>query len=1405
MNCNCNNINNTDGSGLTAYISHVYGNVLRLAIPLTLRTVTMENGEMVATDTDFIPSSDYPVTVVFSKGGVKISLEATMQNGNIAYIEDLGTIPVGKYDIAVLCKDDNGNPYRFKQVTALHIVDATADANIPSDIEYEVTTWYLDAAIFLALKGEDGVGIDDIITESSGEIGGMNTVTIVLTNGETRTFTVMNGSGQVDSDFNINSPHPLSNSTITAKINAIDSSIEGLFGNVDYDSQSKTIRFYNKDRSRVLATLDARPFIKDGMVNSVYISNNTLVITFNTDAGREAIGVSLSSIFNPNNYYTRTQVNNLLGNYYNKDVIDNLVRNNAALLDDGRLGNLQSSPIVLDGMYWDNDEWPDGVAGDYYKVYHTVSRDKHEIVLYKWINDGTVVRQVRVYRDADPTAIYYDKDSETFYRYDMAEDDFIEIEIGSGSSGYEPPVGGIPKSDLSQSVQASLSKADTALQSQQQADWDESDSSDPAYIKNKPTFPDVSNLATKSELQGKANASDVYTKTEVDNALALKQGNITDLDQIREGATRGVTAYQKPYGGIPASDLADGVIPDVSGFATSSDVADAVADLVNSAPETLDTLKELADALGDDPNFATTMTTALGNKVDKVSGKGLSTEDYTTAEKSKLAGLSNYDDTALQAAVAGKVDKESGKSLMTDAERTKLQGIAAGADVNVQPNWTQTNTSADDYIKNKPTLATVATSGSYTDLSNKPTLFSGNYNDLTNKPTIPSAQVNADWNASSGVMEILNKPTIPTKFSDLVDDSDYITAQDVASIVVGSADVVITETASHINITFVTTSISFTPNTTMSLWAGQKVGTLTVSGTHLKQDITLTVPSNFTAQVSGGTAAQSITIPQTGGEVTGVSVTITYTGADSGSYNGSITATSGSTTESVGLVYSQYQGATIIVGTIGTINAAMGSPRIGELNVSGVNLEGDITASVGSGDFTICATQNGTYGSTATISKSSAEASGGATLYVKYTPSSGTSTASGTLTLTTPKDGSTTTESVSLQGAVSTLTLSTNSVSISTDQNVAATGTFTINGSNLTNGVTLALTDANSVFSLSKNSLTKTEAEAGETITVTYNSSAAGNHSGSIAVNWDGTTQTVSLSGTAAVAATSDAEGKFTKLDANGNTLYLKRAIVNNEKTTDVEVHQSNYDTAWNGTVADTYGGNIVIPATVVVDGVTCNVVKIAGNAFRYNKGKTKLQSLTLPEGITTINGYFLYQAQAITSVVIPSTVTTIGSGFCSEATNIVSIDMRCQKNPNFQTTFGDGNNPCCRHCYKLESFVIPDKVTTMTFGSYLNFEGNTAMTEITIGTDMEAFRALFQAATSVTKIYCRGTTVIPKINSVSSQTNYITSTVYQNAQVYVPTGYKQAYLDVVDGRTSNGKVWYPFEQYHALIEYDPD
>ena len=95
-----------------------------------------------------------------------------------------------------------------------------------------------------------------------------------------------------------------------------------------------------------------------------------------------------------------------------------------------------------------------------------------------------------------------------------------------------------------------------------------------------------------------------------------------------------------------------------------------------------------------------------------------------------------------------------------------------------------------------------ATSGAG-QILNKPELFSGNYNDLTNKPSIPTvpinvsaftndanyitsadvpAQVNADWNATSGAGQILNKPeipTVPTNVSAFTNDANYITSADV--------------------------------------------------------------------------------------------------------------------------------------------------------------------------------------------------------------------------------------------------------------------------------------------------------------------------------------------------------------------------------------------------------------------------------------------------------------------------------------------------------------------------------------------------------------------------------------------------------------------------------------------------
>ena len=131
------------------------------------------------------------------------------------------------------------------------------------------------------------------------------------------------------------------------------------------------------------------------------------------------------------------------------------------------------------------------------------------------------------------------------------------------------------------------------------------------------------------------------------------------------------------------------------------------------------------------------LTTALNNKVDKVIGKQLSTEDYTTGEKQKLAG------------------------------------IASGAEVNVQSDWNVTDTNSDAFIKNKP--ENLVQDASYVHTDNNYT--TAEKNKLSGIAT--SAQVNVleGVQVNGTDLTITNKKvnvTVPTKTSQLTNDDNVV-------------------------------------------------------------------------------------------------------------------------------------------------------------------------------------------------------------------------------------------------------------------------------------------------------------------------------------------------------------------------------------------------------------------------------------------------------------------------------------------------------------------------------------------------------------------------------------------------------------------------------------------------------
>ena len=168
-------------------------------------------------------------------------------------------------------------------------------------------------------------------------------------------------------------------------------------------------------------------------------------------------------------------------------------------------------------------------------------------------------------------------------------------------------------------------------------------------------------------------------------------------------------------------------------------------------------------------NFSSTDT----NTTYSVGDGGLTQKNFTTTLKNKLdgiaAGATNtaapYYTSAISVGDGGLTQKN-----FTTALKNKLDGIAAGA----------TNVTNNNQLTNGAGYSTF--SGSYNDLSNKPSLFSGSYNDLSNKPTIPTNN-NQLTNGAGYITSVSgqnynslsNKPTIPTNNNQLSNGAGYST------------------------------------------------------------------------------------------------------------------------------------------------------------------------------------------------------------------------------------------------------------------------------------------------------------------------------------------------------------------------------------------------------------------------------------------------------------------------------------------------------------------------------------------------------------------------------------------------------------------------------------------------------
>lgn len=283
----------------------------------------------------------------------------------------------------------------------------------------------------------------------------------------------------------------------------------------------------------------------------------------------------------------------------------------------------------------------------------------------------------------------------------------------------------------------------------------------------------------------------------------------------------------------------------------------------------------------------TDIYTALDTKVDKVEGKGLSTEDYLTLDKTKVNNLNEVLENAVlnttatgstitldkRNLVTGTLDNVELSipvsttdlaGLMLPADKIKLNGIAANAEVNVNADWNAVE--GDAQILNKPTLATVATSGSYNDLTNKPTIptvdvtksyvdtqlaTKANASNVYTKAEVDS-KVSSVYRVKGSVASYANLPTVDVTIGDVYNVNDT-----GANYVATSTTPTWDKLSETVDLSGYATTAAWTEITSKPSWIGSskptytasEVGALASGGTAVNAS---KVANSFIFKVAGG-------------------------------------------------------------------------------------------------------------------------------------------------------------------------------------------------------------------------------------------------------------------------------------------------------------------------------------------------------------------------------------------------------------------------------------------------------------------------------------------------------------------------------------------------------------------------
>ena len=268
---------------------------------------------------------------------------------------------------------------------------------------------------------------------------------------------------------------------------------------------------------------------------------------------------------------------------------------------------------------------------------------------------------------------------------------------------------------------------------QEQSDWNEADSSKPDYIKNKPNLAEVATSGSYDDLSDKPSIPEPQVQSDWSESDNSKPDFIKNKPNLATVATSG--SYD---------DLANK--PSIPDAQVQSDWNEADSSKV--------------DYIKNKPNLATVATSGSYNDLsDKPSiPPGVVVDQhYDPTSEDAQSGTAVKEALDAYQALPASTAQDAGKVLQVDSNGDP-EWAAGGGGQQVQADWAETDPSAVDYIKNKPSIPAAQVQSDWNQADSQAVDF------IKNKPSIPAAQVQSDWNQSNNqaVDFIKNKPNLAT-------------------------------------------------------------------------------------------------------------------------------------------------------------------------------------------------------------------------------------------------------------------------------------------------------------------------------------------------------------------------------------------------------------------------------------------------------------------------------------------------------------------------------------------------------------------------------------------------------------------------------------------------------------------